>query len=102
MLFHDVWSATEVAKKVCPGDPTAEEAAIVHIQLDELCTNDRDFHQFLKKLAALDAQQRKRAKTRKSKGKKNGAPPTPDSFRQIEKTVKQLLKIQELARRILS
>jgi hypothetical protein len=99
VVFHDGWSATEVAKRVCPGDPVALEAAVLHVQLDELCSNNRVFHDDLKRWAELNAQERKR---RRGKGKKTKKRAIPSSLKKVGKTCKQLLEIGELARLIRS
>jgi len=103
VIFHDGWSAMEVAKRVCWGDPVALEAAALHLYLDEKCSHDRAFHEELKRWAERDAQERKQARskdTRKRKKKKGLA--TPSSVIQVEKTFKQLMEIQKLARLIRS
>lgn len=103
MFFHDGWSATEVAKKVCPGDSAALEAAILHVQLDEQCSRDEVFHNQLKMWAEMDARQRKCK--RESSGNKQGKGQVPASLEQIEedikrmeKDIKRMLEIQRLAR----
>jgi len=94
----------EVAKRVCPGDPVALESAAAHVLLDELCSNDKYFHHYLKTMAELDAQERKHARSDRAKRKKRGKKSlaTPPSLKQVEKTLKQLSEIQELSRLIRS
>ena len=95
IVFHDGWSASEVAKKVCPGDPVALEAAAAHVLLDELCSNDREFKMQLSLLANLNSRGRKRGTKKRAKGKKKKKP-TSTSLKSIEKFAKQALMIQKL------
>jgi hypothetical protein len=99
IVFHDGWSATEVAKKLYPSDPVAQEAAVLHIQLDEMCSKDKFFHDELKKWAELDAREQKRAR---GKGTTTKIAPTSPSLKKLEKTCKQLLEIEKLNRLIRS
>ena len=70
IIFHDGWSASEVAKKVCPGDPVAVEVAAAHVMLDEMCSNDRESKRELELLADLDAKGRKRSTKKRERARR--------------------------------
>jgi hypothetical protein len=95
IIFHDGWSASEVAKKVCPGDPVAVEVAAAHVLLDETCSNNFVLKKQLEFLADLDAKGRKRSGKKKRKSKKKKTPRMP-SEKGVEKMMKQMLLVQQL------
>jgi hypothetical protein len=71
VLFHNSLDAMIIAQVQYPGDPNAVLAALVHIELDEMCSNDPYFKRMLKLYA--DAEKRQKRKTRTGiKGKKKG------------------------------
>ena len=96
IVFHDGWSATEVAKRVFPADPVAQESAAAHVLLDELCSSDRYFHNSLKALAEMDSQGRKRARSVKGRSRKKKRLVTSPAEKLVKKTFRQLLEIQRL------
>ena len=49
--FHDGLTTVAIAQRLYPNDEDAEWAAWLHIYLDDVCSNDPEFHKFLKKLA---------------------------------------------------
>jgi len=65
IFFHDFPSAISVARHVFPGDLQAEHAAVLHVHLDNLCSQDRFFKGRLEILA--DSYYRNKRKS----GKKN-------------------------------
>ena len=99
IVFHDPWSASEVAKRIYPNDPVAVESAMLHIWLDYSCTNDRAYHACLKGIAELNAGERKRAKVGGHKRLKRKNLSSSSSLKQLEKTIKQMIEIRELVRR---
>ena len=50
ILFHDAFSACAIAQQCYPNDANAVNAALNHITLDEMCSNDRVFADNLKLL----------------------------------------------------
>jgi hypothetical protein len=82
VLFHDPVTAVAIARKLYPGDPRAEEAALVHIQLDMHCSSNRFFAQWLEIWAEKDARERKSARKKKAKPKKRRVSSDPvEEFR---------------------
>ena len=65
IFFHDGFSAVEIARKVFPYDPVAEEAAAVHIWLDNECTQNPYYKKQLEQLADMDAQNRKNVQVKR-------------------------------------
>lgn len=96
IFFHDYWSAIEVAKRICPGDPTAIQAATIHVYLDEQCSTDRNFHKFLKWQSEEDARQRKLTRKNRLSGQKRQS--SPKELKQLRKICKKLIEIRELHR----
>ena len=66
VLFHDGLSTIAIAQKVYPNDPRAWEAALVHVELDLLCSNNPFFAKQLTYFAEQDAKRRRSSR----KGKK--------------------------------
>jgi hypothetical protein len=58
-LYHDYLSATIFARTLYPGDRNAEEAAMAHILLDQLCSANKAWAVQLKYLAYADRRRRK-------------------------------------------
>lgn len=100
VFFHDYWSAIEVAKRVCPDDSTAIEAAAMHVYLDEQCSNDKRYHEQLRWLADEDVRHRKLTRRNMTFGRKRTS--WPKELKKLQKTCKKLAEIRELHRRILS
>jgi len=61
-FFHDPISASIIAEQCYPGDPNAEEAAFLHIILDQLCSENPEFRKLLEKFALLNKRNRRRKK----------------------------------------
>lgn len=105
VFFHDGFSSVAIARKLYPGDPLAEEAAIVHVQLDWLCSSDPFFKKQLEFFADLDA--RKRRKARKSVGRKT-KPKTSkktayvDPLKDFGEFLKKLAEIRRLSKMLSS
>ena len=99
-FFHSYGDTVEVAKIVCPGDPVAQEAAILHVYVDNLCSDDPRLHERLKRLANEDSQNRKRAKKSGLLTKKGEA--LPAELKKVEKSCRQVLEIQKWTRLIRS
>jgi hypothetical protein len=99
IIFHDGWSATEVAKKIYPNDPVACEAAVAHVLLDEQCSHDKRFHEFMKEMYKIDAKNRRQRILGCGQGnrKKKKEPATSASLKEKEKTFKKLLEIRRFA-----
>jgi hypothetical protein len=70
VLFHDGFSSVLIARKLFPGDPRAEEAALVHVQIDRLCSSDPFFKKQLEFFADRDARERRKARKGSSGRKK--------------------------------
>lgn len=64
VLFHDPLSAINIALKKYPHDPNAVLAAIYHINIDEQCTRNPEFREYLEALARLDRRRGKRRRRR--------------------------------------
>ena len=99
-LFHDVFSTVEIAKRIYPDDPRAQEAAALHVHLDILCSENPELHRQLKRLADEDARNRRRASNIGAKKRKRGA--LPREQKKFEKSIKQLLEIRKLSELIRS
>ena len=97
-LFHDPVSAVAIADQCYPGDPNARSAAILHLQLDDCCTENPAFRKQLEFLAEWDSKKRKRAKKKNRSSKKKEEPPLPPALAQLENDLKKMAEIQKLAR----
>ena len=62
VLFHDPAAACAIAQYCYPGCDDAVLAALNHINLDLMCSNDPAFKANLEILAEMDARERKKAK----------------------------------------
>lgn len=60
-LFHDPVSALSIAQTAHPGDPNAAWAALLHLELDDICSRDPIFKKQLEFYAQLEAKSRKQA-----------------------------------------
>ena len=99
-LFHDVFSTVEIAKRIYPDGPIAQEAAALHVHLDILCSENPEFHRQLKRLADEDARNRRRASNIGAKKRKGG--PLQIELKKLEKSCKQLREIRKLSELIRS
>jgi hypothetical protein len=85
-----------IACKLNPGNPHAEEAVPVHVQLDELCRNDPLFKKQLTYLADLDAKKKKKNQKEKHREEKKSKMVTPpDPFKDFEAFLKKLYNIRQ-------
>ena len=96
VLFHDVFSVVAIAQKLYPWDPMAEEAGLVHVQIDLLCSSDPFFKRQLKYFAEQDAKKRRSSRKKKAKSRKRIAPPDP--LEEFEIFLDKLQEIRRLAR----
>jgi hypothetical protein len=89
-LFHDYPTAWGIAEYCYPGDPNARNAAMLHIELDEMCTRNPEFKLYLEALATQDAQQRKQTKRRT----RNKLVPLPKVYKEQDDFFNKILKVQ--------
>jgi hypothetical protein len=66
VLFHDVGSALAIAEKTYPGDPNAKVAALLHIQVDNLCTANPQFKMQLESYVKLYEKRKRRKPKQKT------------------------------------
>jgi len=105
VLFHDALTPVAIAQKLYPNDPRAQEAALVHVQLDMLCSSNPMFKQQLQWFAEQDAKERKRLRKRNAKKKsvkprnKRGS---PDELERFNEFLEKLAEIRRLAKLISS
>jgi hypothetical protein len=101
VLFHDGFSSAMIARELYPGDPHAEEAALVHVQLDMLCSNDPFFKKQLYYFADVDARKRSRARKENARLKKRKKPKKREAYndplKDFQKLLKKLMEIKRLA-----
>jgi hypothetical protein len=90
ILFHDSFSAVAIARECYPGDPNAVNAALAHIQLDQLCSRDPNLKMILECLGMLDRKKRK-------SGRKQ-APKTDDTVAKVLRDMKKIEEIRGLHR----
>jgi len=94
-----------IARKLYPGDPLAEKAALVHVQLDWLCSSDPLFKKQLEFLADLDARQRRKARKRgsgKKQTKSSKKTGDVDPLKDFARFVKKLEEIRRLSKILFS
>ena len=92
-----------IARKLYPGDPLAEEAALVHVELDWLCSSDPLFKKQLEFFAGLDARQRRKARkggSGRKKTKSSKKTGDVDPLKDFAKFVKKLEEIRRLSKMI--
>lgn len=80
LMFHDTLTASLLAKESCPGDPNAVAAANLHILLDDFCSRNPAFKQYLEQMEIV---QRKK-KTRRKRRKRAPKDPLTIFFRKLE------------------
>lgn len=73
IFFHTFPSAISVARHYFPGNFQAEEAAVFHVHLDNLCSQDRFYKKRLEILA--DSFYRAKRKRQKKRTKRNKPQP---------------------------
>ena len=105
VLLHDCFTSTLLARQLYPTDPRAEQAALVHCQLDTLCSSDPNFRKQLEILADLDGRQRRRAKAQRGtgmKGKNSSRKPKPaDPLRDLGEFLKKIVEVKQLSKVLL-
>jgi len=105
-LFHDGFSTVAIARKLYPGDPQAEAAALVHVQIDGLCSSDPLFKKQLEFFADVDARKRRQARKENAGLKKRKAPKKREAYNDplddFEKLLKKLVEIKRLAKMLSS
>jgi hypothetical protein len=96
VLFHDPCSALAIARRWYPHDDNAKLAALFHIQIDNICSENPILKAQLKFLANKDAKERASSKRRKcnpriaksgEKGKKKPADPAKEFARFLKKAM---------------
>lgn len=68
--FHDAFSCSLIALEEYSGDPHAYSAALLHVQLDELCSWNPGYKRHLEMMAELEAEERKRKRRKRKKRRK--------------------------------
>ena len=66
VLFHDVSSALAIAEGTYPADDNAKAAALLHIQLDNMCTTNPLFKKQLETYAKLFERKKRRKRKQKT------------------------------------
>jgi hypothetical protein len=97
VLFHDPVWAVAIADYTCPGDPNARAAALLHLQLDQLCSSNPAFKKQLEFYAAMDAKKRKRAKRAKKTRKKKEEFLLSPAEAQLKNDLKKMAETLRLA-----
>jgi hypothetical protein len=93
VLFHDFFTPVVIAQRLYPGDPMAEEAALVHVQIDSLCSSDPFFKRQLEFFAEQEAKERRSSRKKKAKSRKRMGPPDP-----LDEFMAFLEKLEEIRR----
>jgi len=62
VLYHNIYDATEIAKREYPNDPDAIKSAILHIEYDRICSNDQEFKRYIEYRARTNKGYRKKIK----------------------------------------
>ncbi len=94
VFFHDPYSACSIAKRYYPGDPQAQEAALLHIMLDNMCSEDPKFKKNLESLAKKFYR-----KWRRSRKTKKNVVLFPEAD-QLKRFLKKVLEARKLAGQI--
>lgn len=90
IFFHDFPSAVGVARILFPGNYQAEEAAMFHVHLDNMCSQDRFFKRKLEILAnSYYRNKRKRGKNREKAKRSVRKPKEINDFLVFSKKAKQ-------------
>ena len=96
IFWHNPISAYVIAAKSYPGDENAAFSALLHIQVDDMCSSDPFLDSQLWLLAKEDAEKRKQSKKRKTKPRQKEVTNSPE----IEKTENFFKKLTELEKLI--
>jgi len=90
IFFHDFPSAVGVARILFPGNYQAEEAAMFHVHLDNMCSQDRFFKRKLEILAnSYYRNKRKSGKNREKAKRSVRKPKEINDFLVFSKKAKQ-------------
>jgi len=92
-FYHDYSSAVGFARSLYPGDERAVQAAVFHIQLDSVCSENQTFKKF------IEAWARKRVKKRKSE-KMRDREQMPEGVEQLLKNIKGMAEVARLKKLI--
>jgi hypothetical protein len=77
-------------------NPRAKESALVHVQIDSLCSCDPFLKMQLEYFTEQDARKRRSSKKKKAKSRKRKAPPDP--LQEFTAFLKKMQEIRRLAR----
>jgi hypothetical protein len=90
-FLHDPLSAIAIAESYYPGDPDAVTAALLHIYVDQQCSEDPQYKKLLEKLTLLD-----KRKGRRKKEKTTRTSTTEKHFLTDMKKVVELKKLYRI------
>ena len=97
--FHDLPSALAIACNCYPGDEAAKQAAVFHIQLDFMCSDDPFFRRQIELWAKKESKKRRRSRKKKSEVESD---PLQNEIKWIIETWKKMDRIQRLKHLMLS
>ena len=87
--YHDYSSVVGFARSLYPGDERAVQAAVFHIQLDEMCSEDPAFKKYIETWAKRRVKKRRLEKIRVKE-------PLPDGVEQLLKNIKKMAEVARL------
>jgi hypothetical protein len=96
VLFHDPFTPVAIAQWLYPGDPRAKESALVHVQIDSLCSTNPIFKMQLEYFAEQDARKRRSSRKKKAKSRKRKVPADP--LEEFTAFLEKMKEIRRLAR----
>jgi len=96
VLFHDFFTPVAIAQKLYPDDPRAEESALVHVEIDLLCSSNALFKMQLEYFVEQDAKKRRSSRKKKAKSRRRKAPPDPTE--EFKAFLEKLQEIRRLSR----
>ena len=82
-------------------DPKAEEAALIHVQLDALCSSNSIFKKQLETLANIDARKRNKTRRRRTRAYPSKKTMQADPMKDFSEFLKKLTEIRRLSKRLL-
>jgi hypothetical protein len=88
IFWHDPISAAAIAADAYPGDANAVSAAMIHIQVDNMCSADPQFRKQLEAHARADARKRRSSRRRRKE--------LPSDFPELEAFIDDCRKMVEL------
>ena len=103
--LHDGFSALVLAEHCYPGDKRAVGAALFHKVLDDYCTANPFYAQYLEfcvKQEALKRRQNRKKKAVKAPRAYGARKLRSDPAEEVRKTMKKMLEVQELYGRMMS